>query len=65
LSPHDQTIDFLNKTNSIEINDPDTVYRYNSVATRWKNELNKGIIEEIHNDLLDTELEEFLYKEAR
>jgi hypothetical protein len=55
-----QTRNFLIETNSIEVDDPDTSFRFADVSKRWNQELSREIAEEIAEDLKGTALEVFL-----
>jgi len=56
----DQTKSFLESSKSVHMEDPFAVFKDNSVTTRWKNELDSYIVEEIVNDLKGTRLAKFL-----
>ena len=57
LEMTNQTFDFLTKSQEKEIDDPDTAFRLSDVSERWKYELDTYIVNEIHNDLIGSELE--------
>lgn len=55
-----QTLEFIKKSHSKEIDDPDTVFRKSDVSKRWIKELDTDIISEILETVRGTELERFL-----
>tara|TARA_R110002060_G_scaffold27200_8_gene37008 strand:+ start:2571 stop:3389 length:819 start_codon:yes stop_codon:yes gene_type:complete len=59
------TIDFLDASNTKEVDDPDSVFRTNDVIYRWKKELDPEIQHEIISEISRTPLEQFLDRELK
>lgn len=60
LNLEEQTLEFLKKSQSSHVKNEYAVFKNPKVKDRWKNELNKNIINEIQEDLKNTNLEKFL-----
>jgi hypothetical protein len=55
-----QTKNFINECNSKHVDGPYSVFKNKKVKDRWRDELNKSIIDEIYFELESTRLEKFL-----
>ncbi len=55
-----QTLDFINKSRAENHHDPNSVFKTKSEDTEWKNFIPENIIEQINNELKETELIKFL-----